>query len=64
MARPKKDYEPLHMKVESSVMERFNAYCEKVGQTKTLAFERIVSQYLDDYEEEQRLIEELKKQKK
>ena len=47
MPRPKKDYTLLNMRVDSGVMKRFNEYCEKVGQTKTLAFERIVSAYLD-----------------
>ena len=49
MAMPKKDYIALNMKVEASVMRRFSEYCEEVGQTKTLAFERIVSAFLDDY---------------
>ena len=39
------------MRVDRTVMERFNEYCEEVGQTKTPAFERIVSAYLDQYEE-------------
>ncbi len=48
MARPKKDYILLNMRVDSSVMRRFCAYCEEVGQTKTLAFERIVTAFLDE----------------
>lgn len=32
-------------------MTRFNEYCKEVGQTKTLAFERIVSAFLDQYVE-------------
>ena len=54
MPRPKKDYTLLNMRVESSVMKRFNEYCDEVGQTKTLAFERIVSSYLDQYEEDRK----------
>ena len=42
-------------------MKRFNAYCEEVGQTKTLAFERIVSAYLDQYEEDKRRFQEYTK---
>ena len=49
MSRKKKDYIPLNMKVDSEVMEKFNQYCEEVGQTKTLAFERIVTNYIDRY---------------
>lgn len=28
-------------------MRRFNYYCDEVGQTKTMAFERIVGAFLD-----------------
>ena len=50
MGRTKKEYISLNIKADASVMKRFTAYCEAVGQTKTLAFERIVSAYLDQYE--------------
>ena len=50
MARPRKDYILFNVRADASVMKRFTAYCEKVGQTKTLAFEKIVSEYLDRYE--------------
>ena len=64
MPRPKKDYVIFNMRVDRTVMERFNEYCEEVGQTKTLAFERIVSAYLDQYEEDKLNLEEFKKQQK
>ena len=60
MPRAKKDYICLSMKVDSEVMRRFNDYCEEVGQTKTLAFERIVTDYINRYEQEKQLIETLK----
>ena len=60
----KKDYIALNMRVDASVMRRFNDYCEEVGQSKTLAFERIVSAYLDQYERDKQEIEELRKQQK
>ncbi len=50
MPRQKKDYVALNMKVDAGVMQRFNQYCEEMGQTKTLAFERIVSAHIDKYE--------------
>ena len=64
MPRPKKDYILLNMKVESSVMKRFQEYCEQMGQTKTTAFERIVTNYLDEFDEEQKLINELKQKRR
>lgn len=60
MARKKKDYMILNMKVESSVMQRFNDYCEEVGQTKTLAFERIVTDFLNRREAEKQINEDTK----
>lgn len=62
MPRPKKDYVLFNMRVDRAVMERFNEYCEEVGQTKTLAFERIVSVFLDRYEEDKKRFEEFKEQ--
>lgn len=64
MPRPKKDYISLNMRVDAEIMKRFNAYCEEVGQTKTRAFERMVSTYLDQYERDKQEIEELRKQQK
>ena len=62
MPRPKKDYILLSMKVDSAVMKRFNEYCQEVGQTKTLAFERIISSHIDQYENEKKALDELKKE--
>ena len=62
MSRPKKDYQLLNMKVDAQIMNRFKAYCDEVGQTKTLAFERIVSQFLDQYDKEKEQLVELRKQ--
>lgn len=60
MARAKKEYIALSMKVDAEIMKRFNQYCDEVGQTKTLAFERIVTDYVDRYEQEKKLVESLK----
>lgn len=60
MARAKKDFIALTMKVDAEVMRRFNKYCEEVGQTKTLAFERMVTDCIDRYEQEKKLVESLK----
>ena len=47
MAQPKKDYIPLHIKMDASLMRRLNKYCDEVGQTKTMAVERIIAAFLD-----------------
>ena len=61
MPRQKKNAIVLNMRVDAAVMERFNSYCEEVGQTKTLAFERIVSAYLDQRDEEKKSLEKMRK---
>ena len=48
MKKPKKDCIQLHIKADAAIMRRFSAYCEEMGQTKTKAFERIVTMYLDE----------------
>lgn len=51
MSKPRKDFVPLHIKADASIMKRFEAYCEEVGQTKTLALERILTAFLDQHDE-------------
>ena len=41
-------------------MERFAIYCEEEGLIKTLAFERTIIPYIDQYEEKQQIEEKLK----
>lgn len=60
MPRQKKDYKMLNMKVASDVMDRFNTYCEEVGQTKTLAFERIVTEHINQYDKDKMLLRSMK----
>lgn len=50
MSKPKKEYIPLHIKADAAVMRRFESYCNEMGQTKTLAMERILTAFLDEYE--------------
>ena len=50
MSRPKKDYQPLNLKLDSTIMERFKKYCDIMGQTKTTALERILQKHLNDFE--------------
>lgn len=52
MAQPKKDYIQLHIKMDATLMRRLTKYCEDVGQTKTLAVERMVAAFLDEHETE------------
>lgn len=48
MARAKKDGVYLNMKIKSEIYKRLEEYCEKVGQTKTTAVERILWQFFEE----------------
>lgn len=50
MARVKKDGVHINYYIQKDVKERLDKYCEEVGQTNTMAIERILSQYLDEYD--------------
>lgn len=54
MPRPKKDYQSLNVKLDSTVMERLKKYCDIMGQTKTTALERILSKHFDEFEQEEK----------
>lgn len=49
MPRPKKDAIPLNIKLDRYISERLADYCEKTGQTKTLAIERMLQNELEQY---------------
>ncbi len=58
MARPKKNGTYLNVCIETPIYERLVALCEDAGQSKTVAVERALSAYLDDYDEKQRILRE------
>ena len=51
MARPRKDSKPLNIKMDAELYERFEKYCDDMGQTKTTAVERIIAEALNRYDE-------------
>ncbi|MCR4885459.1 MAG: ribbon-helix-helix protein, CopG family [Clostridiales bacterium] len=59
MARPKKNGTYLNVCIEKPIYERLAALCDDAGQTKTVAVERALKAYLDQYEDRQRRLHEL-----
>lgn len=59
MARPKKNGTYLNVCIETPIYERLEALCSDAGQTKTVAVERALTAYLNDYDEKQKLLREL-----
>ena len=49
MARQKKDGVNINYFIRRDVKERLDTYCEEVGQTATMAIERILDDYLTKY---------------
>lgn len=59
MARPKKNGTYLNVCIETPIYERLRAMCADTGQPKTVAVERALTAYLNDYEEKQKVLERL-----
>ena len=50
MAREKKDGRHINLYIEREIIELLEQYCKEVGQTKTVAIERALKQYLSEYQ--------------
>lgn len=51
MARPHKEQEMLHCRLDKRIAEMLNKFSEETGLTKTKAVERAVERYIKSYEE-------------
>lgn len=51
MARPKKNGTYLNVCIETPIYERLENFCKDAGHTKTVAVERALISYFDEYEE-------------
>ena len=61
MARAKKDGVRINYYIEKDVKEMLDEYCEDMGQTNTLAIERILRKHLEIYRKEKKLKNEKEK---
>ena len=51
MGRPKtKNGQKVSYNLDSDLMKRFKEYCDAMGQTQTVAIERMIKQQLDTYD--------------
>ena len=59
MPRQKKDAKILNIKLERKISNQLEQFCEESGVSKTIATEKILSQYFEEYfnrpEEERKL---------
>ncbi len=61
MAKPKKNGTYLNVCIDSAIYERLDRFSEDAGQAKTIAVERALTAYLDDYEAKLKKLQELEK---
>ena len=59
MARPKKNGTYLNVCIETSIYKRLEEMCDEAGQTKTVAVERELKKYFDEYDAKQKIMKEL-----
>ena len=59
MARPKKNGVYLNVCIDKPIYERLVQLCEDAGQTKTIAVERALLLYMEDYEKKQTKLREM-----
>ncbi len=49
MSREKKDAKILNIKMDREIHERLEIFCEETGMTKTIATEKILRRYFEEY---------------
>ena len=59
MARPKKNGTYFNVCIETPIYERLENFCKDAGHTKTVAVERALISYFDEYEEMKKKLKEL-----
>lgn len=59
MARAKKDGIYLNVCIESKIYRKLDDFCTEAGQTKTVAVERALAEYINHYEKKQKMLRDL-----
>ena len=54
MARPKKEGRKVSFYMDAQIVNRLEQYCEEMGQSKTLAVERIIKAHLDEHDKKKK----------
>lgn len=59
MARTKKNGIYLNVCIEAEIYEKLDKFCAEAGQTKTVAVERALAEYISIYEKKQQMLRNL-----
>ncbi len=57
MVREKKDSTPFSIKMDTATFVRLEEYCKASGQSKTVAIERAINKFIDEYDEQMKKLE-------
>ena len=60
MSRPKKNGTYLNVCIDSDIYRRLATYCKAAGQSKTVAVERSLCEYIENYDRERSILEQAK----
>lgn len=64
MARPKiKDTQSITIRMDATLFDRLSDYCDRSGQTKTVAVERALSMFIDDYDKKMEMLATMEAEK-
>lgn len=61
MARAKKNGIYLNVCIEAEIYEKLDNFCIEAGQTKTVAVERALAEYINRYEKKQQMLRDLER---
>lgn len=59
MARPKKNGKYLNVCIGARIYDNLEQFCDEAGQTKTVAVERALMEYLESYAKKQQMLRKL-----
>lgn len=59
MPRAKKNGTYLNVCIEASIYDELSKICAEAGQSKTVAVERALTEYIEDYKKKQRMLQKL-----
>ena len=59
MSKKTKESHPFSIRMEKTTFERLNQFCEESGQSKTIAVERAIARYIDDYDAKNKKLNEV-----
>lgn len=59
MAKKTKKSHPISIRMDKPTFDRLKQFCEDSGHSKTVAIERAINMYIDDYDDKKKQLEKL-----